>query len=43
MEYNFSKYNIPVKIIDHTDPSFAFGEIKNFGHQTIDKNQSKKK
>ena len=43
MEYNFSKYNISVKIIDHTDSSFAFGEIKSFGHQLVDKNQSKKK
>jgi hypothetical protein len=44
MDYNFSKYSIPVKIIDHTDPSFVFGEIKNFtAHNLIDKTQPKKK
>jgi len=24
MKYNFNKHLIPVKIIDHTDPSFSF-------------------
>ena len=45
MEYNYSKYNIPVKVIDHTDPSFTFGEIKNFTNQAfmVDKQSAKKK
>lgn len=37
MNYNFGKFNIPVKIIDHTDPTFSFGEFKNFGNQINDK------
>jgi len=43
MDYNFQKYNIPVKVIDHTETSFTFGEIKNLASQLGEKHQSKKK
>lgn len=48
MNYNFNQYNIPVKIIDHTDSSFTFGSLRDLGKQPqqkkIDeKNQVKKK
>ncbi len=33
MNYNFESYNVPVKIIDHTEPSTFLADFKSFNKE----------